>query len=59
LHADAAVNTMADASLRHPRVVTTGETPVTVAHYLSTTPEMDRRHCGRLLREVLGALGRD
>jgi acetyl-CoA acetyltransferase len=42
LHADAALNAMADAGLK-PKdidgVATAGETPVTVAHYLGVTPK--------------------
>ena len=42
LHADAALNTMADAGLK-PKdldgIATAGETPVTVAHYLGLTPK--------------------
>ena len=42
LHADAALNAMADCGLR-PKdidgIATAGETPVTVAHYLGLTPK--------------------
>src|SRR5262249_12246465 len=42
LHADAALNAMADAGLK-PKdidgIATAGETPVTVAHYLGLTPK--------------------
>src|SRR3954467_7677994 len=51
LHADAALNAMADAGLKPADiegVATAGETPVTVAHYLDH-PEMGRRHRGRRL----------
>ena len=42
LHADAALNAMADAGLRPADIdgiATAGETPVTVAHYLGLTPK--------------------
>src|SRR6266478_8487741 len=42
LHADAALNAMADAALKPADidgVATAGETPVTVAHYLGLTPK--------------------
>jgi 3-oxoacyl-[acyl-carrier-protein] synthase III len=42
LHADAALNTMADAGLKPADIdgiATAGETPVTVAHYLGLTPK--------------------
>ena len=42
LHADAALNAMADAGLKPADidgVATAGETPVTVAHYLGITPK--------------------
>ena len=42
LHADAALNAMADAGLKPADidgVATAGETPVTVAHYLGLTPK--------------------
>ena len=42
LHADAALNAMADAGLKSSDidgVATAGETPVTVAHYLGITPK--------------------
>ena len=41
LHADAALNAMADAGLKPSDIdgiATAGETPVTVAHYLGITP---------------------
>src|SRR5207247_5667072 len=41
LHADAALNAMADAGLKPADIdgiATAGETPVTVAHYLGLTP---------------------
>ena len=52
LHADAALNAMADAGLKPSDidgVATAGETPTTIAHYLGLTPEMGRRHRGRRL----------
>ena len=52
LHADAALNAMADAGLKPSDidgVATAGETPVTITHYLGITPEMGRRHRGRRL----------
>ncbi len=42
LHADAALNAMADAGLKPSQIdgiATAGETPVTVAHYLGLTPK--------------------
>ena len=42
LHADAALNAMADAGLKPADIdgiATAGETPVTVAHYLGLTPK--------------------
>jgi 3-oxoacyl-[acyl-carrier-protein] synthase III len=42
LHADAALNAMADAGLKPADIdgiATPGETPVTVAHYLGLTPK--------------------
>ena len=42
LHADAALNAMADAGLKPTDIdgiATAGETPVTVAHYLGLTPK--------------------
>jgi hypothetical protein len=42
LHADAALNAMADAGLKPADIdgiATVGETPVTVAHYLGLTPK--------------------
>ena len=42
LHADAALNAMADAGLKAADIdgiATAGETPVTVAHYLGLTPK--------------------
>jgi acetyl-CoA acetyltransferase len=42
LHADAALNAMADADLKPADIdgiATAGETPVTVAHYLGITPK--------------------
>jgi hypothetical protein len=49
LHADAALNAMADAGLKPADIdgiATTGETPVTVA-LSGAHPEMGRRHRGR------------
>jgi 3-oxoacyl-[acyl-carrier-protein] synthase III len=42
LHADAALNAMADAGLKPSDidgVATAGETPVTITHYLGITPK--------------------
>jgi hypothetical protein len=42
LHADTALNAMADAGLKPANIygiATAGETPVTVAHYLGLTPK--------------------
>jgi len=42
LHADAALNAMADAGLKPADIdgiATAGETPVTIAHYLGLTPK--------------------
>src|SRR6266566_4439666 len=42
LHADSALNAMADAGLKPADIdgiATAGETPVTVAHYLGLTPK--------------------
>jgi len=51
LHADAALNAMADAGLKAADIdgiASAGETPVTVAHHLGLT-EMGRRQRGRRL----------
>ena len=52
LHADAALNAMADAGLKPADIdgiATAGETPVTVVHYLGITPKWSTARGRRLL----------